>query len=135
MLLALGAACLYAALTVINKKIENVGTNEKTLLQLGTACVLLLPYCFFSCDVKNITLTPQIVLLLAILGIVHTGIAYMSYFSSMSHLNAQTVALYSYVDPICSVLCSAVILGEGLSAEIVVGAVIILVSSYLSEKA
>lgn len=134
-LLALGAACLYAALTVINKKIENVGTNEKTLFQLGTACVLLFPYCIFSCDVENLTVTPQIVLLVAILGIVHTGIAYMSYFSSMSHLNAQTVALYSYIDPICSVFCSAVILGEGLSAEIVVGSVIILVSSYLSEKA
>lgn len=134
-LLALGAACLYAALTVINKKIENVGTDEKTLFQLGTACVLLLPYCIFSCDIKNVMVTPQIVLLLAILGIVHTGIAYMLYFSSMSRLNAQTVALYSYVDPICSVFCSAVILGEGLSVEIVVGSVIILASSYLSEKA
>ncbi len=133
-LLALGAACFYAALTMINKKLENAGTYERTVIQLATACVLLLPYCVCTHGMSNIKLTLSSVILITILGVFHTGIAYMAYFTSISHVNAQTVALYSYVDPVCSVLCSALLLGEGMTARLLVGTVVILLSSYFSEK-
>ena len=75
---------------------------------------------------------PQILLLLAV-GIVHTGIAYWLYFGSMDKLSGQTVAVYSYIDPAFAVVLSVVVLREETSVLGIIGAVLILGSTLLSE--
>jgi len=65
---------------------------------------------------------------------VHTGLAYWLYFGSMKALPAQTVALYSYIDPIVAILLSALILGEALTPLGIVGAVLVLGATLVSER-
>lgn len=71
-------------------------------------------------------------------GIIHTGFAYLLYFSSLQNLSAQTAALFSYIDPVTAVLLSMLILTEpispiqGLSAALIFGS--LLVSQFFTDK-
>ena len=71
--------------------------------------------------------------LVLILGMVHTGWTYALYFGTISRLPAQTVALFSYIDPIVAIFLSAVLLREGLSLTSAIGAVLVLGSTLVSE--
>ena len=125
-LLGLGAAALYAAIMILNKKIRDIPAIDKTVVQLAAAGVVLLPYTWFTEDISAIRLTPEVGLLLVIVGVVHTGIGYAMYFGSMKALRAQTVALFSYIDPVTAILLSALLLNERMGAAQMAGAVLIL---------
>ena len=132
-LCGLAAAVLYASVVMMNKRITGVGTYEKTILQLASAAVVLIPYLLLTEDLSSLTLTPRVVVLLLVLGVVHTGVAYALYFGSMDSLRAQTVALFSYLDPVTAILLSALVLGERMTALGALGAVLVLGSTVVSE--
>ena len=67
------------------------------------------------------------------LGVVHTGFAYALYFSSLKELKGQTIAVLSYIDPITAVLISALFLGEQLTIFQIIGGILILGSTFISE--
>jgi drug/metabolite transporter (DMT)-like permease len=69
-----------------------------------------------------------------IVGIVHTGFAYVLYFGSMDGLKAQSIAMLSYIDPVTALLLSALVLREPLTAAGAAGAIMILLSAVISEK-
>ena len=68
-------------------------------------------------------------------GVLHTGVAYALYFSSISALSAQTVGLLGYIDPVIAVLLSALLLHEPLGVSGVVGTVLILGAAAVGEMA
>lgn len=134
-LLGLGAAVLYACVILLNKRLGSVSTNDRTIVQLGTAGAVLVPYTLLAESLAGVTMDGMGLVMLLIVGAVHTGFAYWLYFGSMKALPAQTVALYSYIDPIVAILLSALILGEALTPLGVVGAVLVLGATLVSEKA
>ncbi len=132
-LLGLGAATFYAIVVILNQFIREISAYDKTIMQLGTAAIALLPYTLLTESLTDITFTPFAVAMLFFVGIVHTGIAYTLYFGSMSGLKAQTIALYSYIDPVVAIILSAVILQENIGLWGVIGAVMVLGSTMVSE--
>ena len=132
-LFGLGAAALYATVVMMNQKLGNVPTYDKTIMQLGAAAVVLIPYILFVEDLSAVVLTPLIVFMLIIVGVVHTGIAYALYFGSMNGLKAQTVALFSYIDPIVAIILSAMFLKEPMTIYSAIGAVLVLGATMISE--
>lgn len=77
--------------------------------------------------------SPAVILLLLIVGIVHTGIAYLLYFASMDELTVQSIAILSYIDPVSALIFSALLLREKLSMLSLIGAVLIIGSAIISE--
>jgi len=132
-LLGLGAACFYALVIILNKKIAGVGTYQKTIVQLASAALVLVPYLAVAGDFKGIDFSARLVFLLLIVGIVHTGFAYVLYFGSMDGLKAQTVSALSYIDPVVAMIASALVLGERMTVWGVIGAVMIIGSAVVSE--
>ena len=132
-LFGLLAAAFYASVILLNKKISGVGAYEKTIFQLGSAAITILPYVLLTESVAGTAFTPMILLLIVFVGILHTGIAYTLYFHSMGDLKAQTIALYSYIDPILAIILSALILKESMHPLAIVGAVLILGAAMISE--
>ena len=132
-LLGLGAAALYATVVILNQYIKDIPAYDKTIMQLGTAAIAILPYTLLTENFSDITFTPVAVIMLFFVGIVHTGIAYTLYFGSMSGLKAQTIALFSYIDPVVAIILSAVILQENIGLWGVIGAVMVLGSTMVSE--
>ena len=132
-LFGLGAALLYASVILMNKRIKDISAYDKTIVQLFVAAIVLIPYILLTEDVTNIQLDGISIALILLVGIVHTGIAYALYFSSMKDLEAQTIALYSYIDPCVAIFLSAFVLREQLSLFGIVGAIIVLGSTLISE--
>ena len=127
------AALLYATVIVMNKHIKGVSAFDKTIVQLGTSAIVLLPYTLMTEKITEIKFTPTVVIMLCVVGIVHTGIAYALYFGVMDKLKAQTVALFSYIDPVVAILLSAAILHENIGVWGYVGAVLVLGATLVSE--
>ena len=132
-LFGLGAAALYASVVLVNQRLRDMDALEKTVVQLGAAALILLPYVLATEDLSALTWNALSLLLLLILGVVHTGWAYSLYFGSMGALPAQTVALCSYLDPVTAVLLSALVLREPLGLPGAVGAALVLGAALVSE--
>ena len=132
-LFGLSAAVLYASIIMMNQRIREIPTYDKTIVQLTMAAVVALPYVLATQDFAAMTLTVPTVILLLVAGVVHTGFAYALYFGSMDALSAQTVALYGYIDPAVAILLSAFVLKEALDAFGIIGAVLILGATLVSE--
>ena len=131
--LGVGAAIFYASVILMNKKLSPIGAYDKTLCQLGTASLVIAPYLLLSGGIYFGDMTAFGWGMLAVVGIVHTGIAYALYFGGIRDVNAQTAAILSYLDPVLSILLSALILRERLDVFSVIGAVLILGSALYSE--
>lgn len=132
-LFGLAAALLYASIMLMNKQLSEISALEKTIMQLGTSAVILLPYCFLTVGGSALTVDLKTILLLIILGVVHTGVAYALYFDAFDAIKAQTAAILSYIDPVVAVLASVLILREPMQSVEVIGAVLILGAAVISE--
>lgn len=132
-LFGLAAAVLYAGVILLNKKISEINAYDKTIMQLFIAAVVLLPYTLLTEDLTGVRIDPTVIIMLVIVGVLHTGVSYALYFGSMRALKAQTIALFSYIDPVAAIFFSAIFLKEGLGIYGIVGAVLVLGSTLLSE--
>ena len=132
-LCGLGAAVFYSLVVIMNKKVQIKDVYEKTIIQLASSAIILIPYLLLTENWSAIALDTMAVVMVLIIGIVHTGIAYALYFGSMKDLKAQSIAVLSYIDPVFALLLSAGVLHEKLSVFGVAGAVLILGSALISE--
>ncbi|MBE6621396.1 MAG: DMT family transporter [Ruminococcaceae bacterium] len=132
-LLGLGAALLYASVVILNKRIANVPAYDKTVVQLGSAAIVMIPYLLLTEGFTGMTLQPLPILLLLVMGVLHTGVAYALYFESFEKLSAQSVALFSYLDPIAAVVLSATVLHEPMGPWEIIGAVLVLAAAILGD--
>lgn len=130
----LAAAALYASVILMNQKLTDIGAYDKTIAQLFVASIILVPYVLLTEDVGQMEFSAISVSLLIVAGVVHTGFAYWLYFGSMESLHAQTVALYSYIDPILAIVLSMVVLHEPMTLAAGIGAVLILGAAFISEQ-
>ena len=130
---AVGAAALYTGVMFLNKNLGNISAYDKTVMQLAAAAVVILPYCLFAGGFGMGQMTGRDYALLAVVGIVHTGIAYWLYFGALGQLPSQSVALFSYLDPVIAIVLSSLWLGEILHWQEILGAVLILGSALWSE--
>lgn len=131
--LALVAAVLYTCVILVNKSIHNIDSYDKTILQLAASAVILVPYVLFKEKPDFSGLSVQTFIMIAIVGIVHTGIAYALYFGSIEHLPTQRVAVFSYIDPIVAVILSNFLLAERMGAMEIAGTLCILCAAIGSE--
>ena len=132
-LYGVAAAVLYASVILLNKRMKPIPAFDKTLIQLGMAATVALPYVLATVDVGTLNPAPLALVLLLVVGVIHTGVAYTMYFSSMDDIPAQTVALFSYIDPVSALFLSAIFLKEPLTLFGCIGAVLVLGSTLVSE--
>ena len=125
-LFGLGAASLYATVVLLNKFIKNVAGIHRTFLQFLAAILVLIPYvaCTSGVTLGGMNVTGWVCLL--IVGLVHTGITYCMYFSSLGDLPGQKAAILSYIDPLVAVLISVTVLGESMRPLQILGGALIL---------
>jgi RarD protein len=128
------AAALYASVILMNKFIKNLSGFETTLVQLMAAALVLLPYILWQGNLHFTGLNSTSIIFILILGIVHTGLAYFLYFTSIRELKGQTIAVLSYIDPISAVIIAALFLHEGMTWIQIIGGMLVLGSTFLSEK-
>ena len=121
-------------MVILNKKTPTVDAYQKTIIQLSSAALTLIPYLLLTEDFSAMAPEGSTIALLLLVGVVHTGLVYALYFGSMAGLSAQTISTLSYIDPIVAMIVSALILKEGLSFPALLGAAAILGSALIGER-
>ncbi len=133
LVLGLIAAALYAAIIIVNRTLRELSAEDRTILQFAVAAAVMLPYVLFTVELPSLRPTPLILLLLLILGVVHTGFSYVLYFGSIALVPAQTAALLGYIDPVVAVILSVTLLREPMSVPALIGAALVIGAMVVSE--
>ncbi|MNZ44106.1 aromatic amino acid exporter [compost metagenome] len=127
------AASFYAALTITTKFIRGLDGLTITILQLGLSVILLFPFVMFADGLNFSHLTGKTLILMVLLGVLHGGVGFYLFFAGMKGLKAQSIAVLSYVDPLTSLLISALIIKEKMTLLQLIGAALLLGSIWIGE--
>ena len=130
-LCGLGAAVLYASVMIMNKFMGNVEVYERTVIQLASAGLVVLPYALFT--MGDISINQKAAILLVVVGVVHTGFAYLLYFGAIKKLNSRTTAILSYIDPASAIILSSLVFMQLPTVYEFIGVVLIMTAAVLSE--
>lgn len=131
--LGLAAALCFVGIVLCNRKLKAIRAMDRAVVQLLVSAVTILPYVLIHNRGAALSVDLRSALIVLLLGIVHTGAAYCLYFSGMGSLPVQSVAVLGYLEPLVSVLCSALLLGEPMSVRSWIGAGLILSAAVSSE--
>ena len=133
-LMGLLAAVSFVVIVICNRKLSEIPALDKSVVQLALSAITILPYVLIKNRGAVLEADTRSVLIIIILGLVHTGAAYCMYFSGMGSLPVQTVAVLGYLEPVVSVLCSALFLHEAMGAAGWIGAILIIGAAVVSES-
>lgn len=131
LLWALSSGIIYAIIVILNKKANQNNNNTDTIfitfLQLLGASLALLPYQIKNDSfIKLLQLDFLNIILLLILAIIHTAIAYIIYFSTYKKLEAIEIVSFSYLEPLFTILFGILIFQEKIILTQALGGIFIL---------
>jgi drug/metabolite transporter (DMT)-like permease len=122
---AIVSALSYAAIVLVSKPLASrVNILAMIFYQEIFSALVLLPFAFFY----DFTLDPRTLLLIAVIGIVHTAFASAIYLSGLRTTKAQHVGIFTYLDPVSAVVFAAIFLGEVPGLSTIIGGMLIILS-------
>ena len=130
----LAGAVVYAIIVLFNKYIKGLSGFQATMIQLSIATLVLIPMVLSQGTINFGAINIKTWILILVLGVVHTGIAYLLYFTSIKDVKSQTIAILSYLDPIFAIFISFLFLGENMGVSQILGGILILSTAYIIEK-
>ncbi len=136
MLFSAASGICYAIVVIINRKIRvKIESNTATFIQMCSVMLVMLPFIITGGIVSDVqSLNSTALILLLVLAIIHTGIAYSVYFSTYHRMKSIDIVIFSYLEPVFGIMFSVLFLGEYLSFLQWFGAVLILGSTFVGER-
>ena len=126
------AALGFVVLVLCNKRLTDIKPLEKTLVQLLASATIVFPYVVFNHGFP-VSFDLRSTLIVLLLGFVHTGFAYICYFSSIDVLPSQSIAILGYLEPVLNFVIGALVFHEPLGISSLIGAAMILCASLGNE--
>lgn len=126
------SAFMFACMIAFNKKTSPITGMENAAFQMTFAFLTVLIVVAFKQGLSFYIPQGDFLPILA-LGVLNTGFGSYLYFSAISTINVQTVALVGYVEPLSAVIFSFLILKEQLLPLQILGALLITLGAILSE--
>lgn len=124
-LLALGAALLYAVASIVAKKLKGVPPHLIALVQVSVGTFALAPLTDFA---RAPSAADAWSLLIA-LGVVHTGLMYILLYGAIQKLPTSLTGALSFIYPIVAILVDRIAFGHRLQAVQLIGAGAILLAA------
>lgn len=110
--MAVVSAGIYALTVLINKRVlAGVPPGLAAFVQQVTAAVVLLPAVFFFPGPGGAAGWGAV----AMLGVVHTGLAMLLFYQGLRLVRTDHVAVLSYIEPLAAVVLAALFLAEPLT--------------------
>ena len=103
----LGALC-FVGVIICNRKLIEISPLDKSLIQLIISAMVILPFVLVMNIGRPLEIDFRSVIITLMVGALNTGLAYVFYFSGMSTLPVQEVAILGYLEPVISVMCSVI---------------------------
>ena len=130
LILAALSAFAYAAMVIFNKLSKEIKGTENATIQLLSTMVIVTVYVALKHGLHFVIPSKSIFPVLWI-GLLNTGLGCYFYFSSLSSLPAQTVAVFGYLEPLSAVFFSVLILQERMLLLQIIGSTLILIGTIL----
>ena len=124
-LLALGAAFLYALAAIVAKKLKGTPPHLIALIQVTVGALALAPLTNFAqapADASSWSL-------LLALGVVHTGLMYILLYGAIQKLPTSLTGALSFIYPIVAILVDRIAFGHQLQMIQIIGAAAILLAA------
>jgi len=126
------SAVLYSLMVIFNKQAKNIGGMENSVIEIfGSFLAVAVFVGVKQHFVIHVPAGDWIWVL--ILGMVNTGVGCYLYFSPLSKLPVQTVAVCGYLEPLAAVAFAALLLGEKMSLVQIIGALCIIGGAMVGE--
>ena len=126
------SAVMYFFMVTFNKKATMITGLENAVIQLAVS--FLTVAVFVGCKQGFImTIPDNSWMWILILGLVNTGIGCYLYFSPLSKLPVQTVAVCGYLEPLSAVVFATLLLGEHMTLIQILGAACIIGGAMVGE--
>ncbi|MBE6872020.1 MAG: EamA family transporter [Ruminococcaceae bacterium] len=126
------SAVMYFFMVTLNKQSKHITGLENSVIQLVAG--FLTVFAFVSIKQGFVLDVPPVAWgWILMLGLVNTGVGCYLYFSSLSKLPVQTVAVCSYLELLSAVVFAALLLGEQMTAVQIVGAACIIGGAMIGE--
>lgn len=133
-------AIFYALIVAYNRKLEQIDVCDKIIFQFLFSTIIMAVYVLFIAKgslffEKGISEREAHIGIFCILllGLFHTGFCYIHYFIVVSKLKSETVAIYTYIDPVVALFLSYFVLHENMTVLQFIGAILILSSTLFNE--
>ena len=125
-------AVASAFIILFNKQNRNIHGLEVSVLQLLSSSLVVFLYMAFKNSVI-VHIPSGSLLPMLFNGVIVTGFGGFLYFSAMSRLPGQTVAVCGYLEPVLSVFLSMLIIGEQMLPLQILGTVLIIGGALFAE--
>lgn len=126
------SAVMYSLMVILNKQSKQIAGMENAVLQLFVS--FLTVGVFVGIKQAFVMHVPSNAWAwILILGIVNTGIGCYLYFSPLSKLPVQTVAVCGYLEPLSAVIFASILLGEQMTFIQIIGTVCIISGAMMGE--
>lgn len=125
------AAVFYAGVTLLGRVQGAEPPARLVFWQALSAAAILLPTVLMTKGAGALRLDPLPLLLLIILGVVHTAGALILYFWGLAGVKVQHLSVLGYLDPVASVVLAFLFLGERPGVQVIAGGALILGASLL----
>jgi len=123
------AAFFYALVTISVKKLKDVPSHKISLFQMGISSLIFLPVIRHMKRFNTLSL-----ILMLIVGVIHTCIALNLYFEGIKRIKVQHVGVLSYIDPLGAVILGGIFFNEMPGVSTIIGGGMILSATYLILK-
>lgn len=136
--LGVGFACIaalsYAGMVVLGKKATGIGGAKRGAIQMAGALAAALAVTVAQ-GWPGLSIPAQSLGWMLMLGLVNTGFGCLVYFSAISKIGSQKVAVCGYLEPLSSVAFSAIFLHEALTPAQLAGGALIIAGAVAFEMA
>ena len=137
-LLAVAAACIWAAYSTLTKKISSFGYNtiQTTRRTFFYGLIFMLPIIFFTGFQMNLKslIDPQNLFNLLFLGLGASALCFVTWNSAVKTLGPIRTSVYIYMVPVITTAAAALILHETITWQMLAGILLTLLGLFLSEK-
>jgi drug/metabolite transporter (DMT)-like permease len=131
-MLAMLVSAMLSAITTLLFKPESKRFSKQQLVffQNVAGAVIFLPFLFINRPLPTMPQAALSTLYSALIGL----LAFLLWFSALKKIKASTLAIISYTEVVSAIILGALILGEGITLNMVVGGGIILIVSYFARR-
>jgi drug/metabolite transporter (DMT)-like permease len=126
--LGVAAGAAWGATTVVvrTSRLSEAPPALTLFYQLAVGFVLLLGIALFTGGVQHVALTPVALGSLLFQGVVVSFASYLAWFWLLRRYLASSLAVFSFMTPLFGVTAGVLLLGEPLTPDFVLGAVLVL---------
>ncbi|MES0028555.1 DMT family transporter [Mesorhizobium sp. M0040] len=123
--MALAAAFFWAVAAIVTKKLKGTPPHLIALIQVCVGVLMLAPFA----NLTHLPVDARSWVMLATLGIVHTGLMYILMYGAIQKLPTHLQGSLSFIYPVVAILVDVVAFGHRLHPAQIVGAAAILVAA------